>query len=389
MALGSLGPTPSTLGFRRPSRSPLVSGQTRLAGPPEGPSLLSAAAGVWPARAPQPAGEGQVHSWPYSYRRLVSCRLSLLRDSVSPRRTKPSNPSVTLLTPSRRRQKADLGQDWQSVDQSQELGCALADQQLGAEGSWTRLKGAFLSLRTSRDFHFSGTIGWTTEIESYAHCLIGFLIGLLEEKAVHVHEFPRCSLVDCVGLPERGRRRGSSNRRLAALPWGWGLAAGSSLWAQRAPVALYGALSSQRYLQSSDKVDRGGIWKPPRWEMAEENQGGLAWSRALVPALAGEGEQGARRAREEAGSCKGNRELTSPCRPFTRSLTLLPHFSCETFSESRSLAFEPIALTGNSLRALLFCFGLFAYFREPHSSPFSHVILKSLRQGKHLNIFHT
>lgn len=164
MALGSLGPTPSTLGFRRPSRSPLVSGQTRLAGPPEGPSLLSAAAGVWPARAPQPAGEGQVHSWPYSYRRLVSCRLSLLRDSVSPRRTKTSNPSVRVLTPSRRRQKADLGQDWQSVDQSQELGCALADQQLGAEGSWTRLKGAFLPLRTSRDFHFSGPIGWTTEI---------------------------------------------------------------------------------------------------------------------------------------------------------------------------------------------------------------------------------
>lgn len=62
MALGSLGPTPGTLGFRRPPRSPLVWGQTRLAGSPEGPCLLSAAAGVWPARAPQPAGEGQVHS---------------------------------------------------------------------------------------------------------------------------------------------------------------------------------------------------------------------------------------------------------------------------------------------------------------------------------------
>ena len=121
--------------------------------------------------------------------------------------------------------------------------------------------------------------------------------------------------------------------------------------------------------------------------MAEENQGGLAWSRALVPASAGEGEQGARQAREEAGSCKGNRELTSPGRPFTHSPTLLPHFSRETFSESRSLAFGPIALTGTSLRVLLFCLGLFVYFREPRSSPFSHVILKSLRQGKHLACF--
>ena len=92
--------------------------------------------------------------------------------------------------------------------------------------------------------------------------------------------------------------------------------------------------------------------------MAEENQGGLAWSRALVPASAGEGAQGARRARGEAGSCKGNRELTSPGRPFTHSPTLLPHFSRETFSESRSLALGPIALTGPSLRVLLFCLGL-------------------------------
>ena len=98
-------------------------------------------------------------------------------------------------------------------------------------------------------------------------------------------------------------------------PWGSLLSALSSVFRQGWP---------RRSLEASEVRN------------AEENQGRLAWSRALVPAPAGEGEPGARLAREEAGSCKGNRELTSPGRPFTHSPTLLPRFFCETFSESHS-----------------------------------------------------
>ena len=61
MALGSLGPTPVTLGFRRPTRSPLARGQARLVGPlipspyAYRKTEVLRASGAWPNHAPLPA----------------------------------------------------------------------------------------------------------------------------------------------------------------------------------------------------------------------------------------------------------------------------------------------------------------------------------------------
>lgn len=54
--------------------------------------------------------------------------------------------------------------------------------------------------------------------------LSGSLIGSLEEKAVNDGRLPEWPLVGAAGLRAGGRQRARSNGRLAALPWGRGLA---------------------------------------------------------------------------------------------------------------------------------------------------------------------
>lgn len=82
-----------------------------------------------------------------------------------------------------------------------------------------------VSLEMSRDLCAGGLIGQRTEIGRYVRCFLRSPIGFLEEKAVNDHGFPAWPLVGLAELRVSGRQRGRSNWRLAALPWGYGLAA--------------------------------------------------------------------------------------------------------------------------------------------------------------------
>lgn len=165
--------------------------------------------GVWPAHAPRPAltTQQQVGSTPH-YTTLPPPRARA--------RAPPHSPAAP-------RQEAVL--EWRrSAPANQKSPAGLqASNRIGHQALRPASE-ARLSDRECREIFPKRTHWWKDAPEGYAPCLFGSLIGVLEKKAANDGSFPNVHWSALRGPRPGGRQRARSNWRLAALPWGCGLA---------------------------------------------------------------------------------------------------------------------------------------------------------------------
>lgn len=150
--------------------------------------------------------------------------------------------------------------------------------------------------------------------DGYAPCFFGSPIGSLEEKAANDVRLPEWSLVGAAGARAGGRQRARSNWRLAALPWGRGLADAWGGWTGRSGSPALG-LSPEGIISVSPDLRGNGLRRSP--EVPEVRKG----SGFKPCACAGEGAPVRGSARAETGVCRAARTWLLVLRRFTYSPT--------------------------------------------------------------------